>query len=167
MIWPIDPIVLKSKAWLTHLCLTMFLCSFCADNYFFDCKLYQETGGHMLTPKSGSKATSQTGPPQRSDRSQPCSRPPVWLVGPTGQTDQTNVLQIWIGLHHWIVLVEMIEMHMCNIQFGVRMRDLWLRQYSACAGGNRSDRSPLTGQTSGAKVLKRQNRLHHWIGLVE
>jgi hypothetical protein len=36
-----------------------------------------------------------------------------------------------IGLHHCVDIVEMIEMHMWNVQFGVQMRELWSWQEPA------------------------------------
>jgi hypothetical protein len=50
--------------------------------------------------------------------------------------------QMPIGLHHCVDLVETIEMHMWNVQFGVRMRELWSWQESALC---------LTGLTSGTR----------------
>jgi hypothetical protein len=36
-----------------------------------------------------------------------------------------------IGLHHCVDLVETIKMHMWNVQFGVRMMELWSWQEPA------------------------------------
>ena len=64
---------------------------------------------------------------------------PVRLVVETSQTGLGNFVKIPIGLHHCIDLVEMIEIYMWNVQFGVRMRKLCLPE----------DLHPsLTGQTS-------------------
>jgi hypothetical protein len=43
----------KGETYLLQLCSTSFLCSFGAGKYFLVRKLYQETGGHMFTPKGG------------------------------------------------------------------------------------------------------------------
>jgi hypothetical protein len=55
----------------------------------------------------------------------------VWPLTHTGQTGQTKVLKISIGLNHCIDLVEKIEMHMWNVQFWVWMRELWSWQEPA------------------------------------
>ena len=46
--------------------------------------------------------------------------------GRTGQTGLGKVVKMPIGLHYCIDLVEAIEMHMWNVQFGVRMKKLCL-----------------------------------------
>jgi hypothetical protein len=66
----------------------------------------------------------------------------VWPLTHTGQTGQTKVLKMPIGLHHCVDLVETIEMHMWNVQFGVQMRELWSWQEPALL---------LTGLTGGAR----------------
>ena len=81
----------------------------------------------MLTPKIGKYQSSlgSLGEPVRP------------VVG-TGQTGLGKVVKMPIGLHHCIDLVETIEIHMRNVQFGVRMRKLCLPK----------DLHPgLTGQT--------------------
>ena len=45
-----------------------------------------------------------------------------------GQTGLANFVKMPIGLYHCIDLVETIEMHMWNVQFGVRMRKLCLSE---------------------------------------
>ena len=44
----------------------------------------------------------------------------------TGQTGQEKFVKSSIGLHHCVDLVETIEMHIWNVQFGVRMKKLCL-----------------------------------------
>ena len=44
----------------------------------------------------------------------------------TGQIGQEKFVKSSIGLHHCVDLVETIEMHIWNVQFGVRMRKLCL-----------------------------------------
>ena len=63
-------------------------------------KLYQETGGHMLTLKIGTMKVFWTiwvGP----------VRPLPW----TGQTGLDKFVKLQIGLHHCVDLFETIEMH--------------------------------------------------------
>jgi hypothetical protein len=44
-----------------------------------------------------------------------------------------EVVKMCNGLHHYIPLVEMVEKHIWNVQFGVRMRELCLRE-NICLG---------------------------------
>ena len=68
---------------------------------------------------------------------------PVRPVIETGQTGLGNIVKMPIGLHHCVDLIETIEMHMWNVQFGVRMRKLCLLE----------DLHPgLTGQTGPGAV---------------
>ena len=53
---------------------------------------------------------------------------PVRPLCLTGQTDLIKVLKMQNGLHHCLDLVEMIKMHMWNVRFGLRMREIWLRE---------------------------------------
>ena len=46
--------------------------------------------------------------------------------GRISQTGLSKFVKMPIVLHHYIDLVEMIEIHMWNVQFGVRMRKLCL-----------------------------------------
>lgn len=46
------------------------------------------------------------------------------LVSP-GQTAYVKVIKKQFGVHHWIVLVDTVKINIWNIQFGVRMRDIW------------------------------------------
>ena len=50
----------------------------------------------------------------------------VRLLVQTGHTGQKKFVKSSIGLHHCIDIVETIEMHIWNVQFGVRMRKLCL-----------------------------------------
>ena len=70
---------------------------------------------------------------------------PVRTVVETGQTGLGKVVKMPIGLHRCVDLVEAIEMHMWNIQFGVRMRKLCLSEdlhtgLTGLTGPGRSDR---------------------------
>ena len=70
------------------------------EKCFLARKLYQETGGHMLTPKIGTIQVFWTiwaGP----------VRPLPW----TSQTGLDKFVKLQIGLHHCVDLVETIEMH--------------------------------------------------------
>jgi len=81
----------------------------------------------MLTPKIDKYQGSLGSPGE-----------PVRPVVETGQTGLGKFVKMPIGQHHCIDLVETIEMHMWNVQFGVRMRKLCLTK----------DLHPgLTGQT--------------------
>jgi len=51
---------------------------------------------------------------------------PVRPLVQTGQTGQEKFVKSSIGLHHCVDLIETIEMHIWNVQFGVRMRKLCL-----------------------------------------
>ena len=51
---------------------------------------------------------------------------PIRPVGKTGPTGLGNIIKLLIGLHHCLDLVKTIEMHIWNVQFGVRMRKLCL-----------------------------------------
>ena len=51
---------------------------------------------------------------------------PVRPLVQTGQIGQEKFVKSSIGLHHCVDLVEMIKMHIWNIQFGVQMRKLCL-----------------------------------------
>ena len=63
---------------------------------------------------------------------------PVRPLVQTDQTGQEKFVKSSIGLYHCIDFVETIEMHIWNVQFGVRMRKLCLPE----------DLHPgLTGQT--------------------
>ena len=49
-------------------------------------------------------------------------------VRPVIKTGQDNFVKLSIGLHHCVDLIELIKMHIWNIQFGVRMGKLWLQK---------------------------------------
>ena len=49
---------------------------------------------------------------------------PVRPIVQTGQTGQKKFIKLSIGLYHCVDLVETIEMHIWNVQFGVQMRKL-------------------------------------------
>ena len=49
---------------------------------------------------------------------------PVRPLVQTGQTGQEKFVKSSIGLHHCIDIVETIEMHIWNVQFGLRMREI-------------------------------------------
>ena len=51
---------------------------------------------------------------------------PVRPLIQTGQIGQEKFVKLTIGLHHCIDIVETIEMHIWNVQFGVWMRELCL-----------------------------------------
>ena len=53
---------------------------------------------------------------------------PVRPLCLTGQTDLVKVLKMQNGLHHYLDLVETIKMHMWNVRFGLRMREIWLQE---------------------------------------
>ena len=61
----------------------------------------------------------------------------------TGQIGQEKFVKSSIGLHYCVDLVEPIEMHIWNIQFGVRMRKLCLLENLHLS---------LTGQTGPGAV---------------
>ena len=68
----------------------------------------------------------------------------------TGLTDQGDFAKMQIRLHHCVALVETIEMHMQNAQFGVQMRELWLLEdltQGRTGIVDRSDRSKLHGSS--------------------
>jgi hypothetical protein len=44
-----------------------------------------------------------------------------------------EVVKMCNGLHHCVPLVEMVEKHICNVQFGVRMSELCLQE-NICLG---------------------------------
>jgi hypothetical protein len=44
-----------------------------------------------------------------------------------------EVVKMCNGLHHCVPLVEMVEKHIWNVQFGIRMRELCLRE-NICLG---------------------------------
>ena len=46
------------------------------------------------------------------------------LLYKTGQIGLEKFVKLSIGLHHCVDLVETIEMHIWNVQFGVQMRKL-------------------------------------------
>ena len=46
----------------------------------------------------------------------------------TGQTSKVNFIKMQIRLHHCVALVETIKMHIWNVQFGLWVRELWLRE---------------------------------------
>ena len=52
---------------------------------------------------------------------------PVRPVPKTGQTGLVKLLKKHNELNHCVDLVETIEMHIWNVQFGLRMREIWLR----------------------------------------
>ena len=73
---------------------------------------------------------------------------PVRPVIQSGQTGQDNFVKLSIGLHHCVDLVETIEMHIYNVQFGLQMRKLCLPE----------DLHPgLTGQTGPGAVRPVRN----------
>jgi hypothetical protein len=39
-----------------------------------------------------------------------------------------EVVKMYNGLHYYVPLVEMVKKHIWNVQFGVRMRELCLRE---------------------------------------
>ena len=51
---------------------------------------------------------------------------PVKSVVETGQTGLGNIVKLPIGLHRCVDLIETIEIHIWNVQLGVRMRKLCL-----------------------------------------
>jgi hypothetical protein len=66
-------------------------------------------------------------------------------VGPPSQTTQVKVLKKQFGLHHWIGLVEYIKIHIQNVQFGVRMKEIWLLEDLHAAEAVRPPRPAKTG----------------------
>ena len=73
---------------------------------------------------------------------------PIRPVGKTGPTGLGNIIKLPIRLHHCVDLVKTIEMHIWNVQFGVRMRKLCLPE----------DLQPgLTGQTGSVAVRPVRN----------
>jgi hypothetical protein len=52
----------------------------------------------------------------------------VRLVASPGQTYLVKVLKRKFELHLWIALIKTIKMHIWNVQFGLWMREIWLRQ---------------------------------------
>ena len=69
-------------------------------------------------------------------------------VRPLVQTGQEKFVKSSIGLHHCVDFIEMIKMHIWNVQFGVRMRKLCLSD----------DLHPgLTGQTGPGAVRPVRN----------
>ena len=69
---------------------------------------------------------------------------PVRPVIKIGQTGLDNFVKLSIGLLHCVDLVETIEMHIYNVQFGLQMRKLCLPE----------DLHPgLTGQTGPGAVI--------------
>ena len=53
---------------------------------------------------------------------------PVRPVPKTSHTGMVKLLKKKNGLHCCVYLVETIEMHIFNVQFGLRMREIWLRK---------------------------------------
>jgi hypothetical protein len=67
-----------------------------------------------------------------------------------------EVVKICNGLYHCVPLVEMVEKHIWNVQFGVRMRELCLRE-NICLG-HRYFRSE-TGTSGG---WRRKEKISVW-----
>ena len=115
-------------------------------------KLYQETKGHMLALKIGTRQDLLAIWTNRPDLSYKLLRPIIQ----TGQTGQDSFVKLSIGLHHCVDLVEMIEMHIQIVQFGVWMRELCLPE----------DLHPgLTGQT-GPGAVRPVRKVQSELGVV-
>ena len=48
--------------------------------------------------------------------------------GTTARTGLVKLLKMQNRLHHCVDLVETIKIHMYNVRFGLRMREIWLRE---------------------------------------
>jgi len=55
-------------------------------------------------------------------------RGPVRPVRKIGQTGLVKLLKMQNRLHHCVDLVETIKIHMWNVRFGLRMREIWLQE---------------------------------------
>ena len=44
------------------------------------------------------------------------------------ETSFFKLLKIQNGLHHCVDLIETIKMHIWNVRFGLRMKEIWLRE---------------------------------------
>ena len=114
-----------------HECFSLFLYSFGLEKCFSIRKLYQETGAYVDTQNWHDSCFLDD-----------LDRP----VRPLVQTGQEKFVKSSIGLHHCVDLVEMIEMHIWNVQFGVQMRELYPPEdlhpvLAGQTGPGRSDRS--------------------------
>ena len=65
---------------------------------------------------------------------------PVRPAVETGQIGLGNIFKLPTRLHHCVDLIEMIEMHIFNVQFGVQIRKLYLPK-DLHPRSDRSDRS--------------------------
>ena len=136
MTWPIYNITLEDMigAQVFHIVLAQF---WALRDISWYMSFTKKQWGHILTPKVDTVQVFWTTWVDRSDLS--CIE--------TGQTGQDKFVKLSIGLHHYVDLVEPIEMHMLNVQFGVRMRKLCLLEDPHAGLTSLSDRS-RGGQTS-------------------